>query len=271
VQERECGEGVRRAIEQGLVQRKDLFIVTKVWSTFHGSHVVPSIKRSLSDWGLEYFDLVYIHFPVALAYVDPKVRYPPGWTYDGKDEVRYAQVGLQDTWREMEKAVDEGLTKHIGISNYTGALILDLLNYARIPPSVLQIEHHPYLTQPRLIDLAQSRGIAVTGYSSFGPQSFRELEWKKADDTPLLFDAAPVKSAAAAHKKTPAQVLLRWATQRGLAVIPKSNNPDRLLQNLDVTGFELSKGEMEGISGLDRGLRFNDPADYLEEPIRLFV
>jgi D-xylose reductase len=111
----------------------------------------------------------------------------------------------------------------------------------------------------------------VTGYSSFGPQSFRELEWKKADDTPLLFDAAPVKSAAEAHKKTPAQVLLRWATQRGLAVIPKSNNPDRLLQNLDVTEFDLSAAEMEGISGLDRGLRFNDPADYLEEPIRLFV
>jgi D-xylose reductase len=148
--ERECGEGVRRAIAQGLVQRKDLFIVTKVWSTFHGKHVIPSIKRSLSDWGLEYFDLVYIHFPVALEYVDPKVRYPPGWTYDGKDEVRYAHVGLQDTWREMEKAVDQGLTSHVGISNYTGPLILDLLAYARIPPSVLQIEHHPYLTQPGL-------------------------------------------------------------------------------------------------------------------------
>ena len=93
---------------------------------------------------------MYIHFPVALAYVDPKVRYPPGWTYDGKNEVRFGNAGLQDTWREMEKAVDEGLTRHVGISNYTGALILDLLAYARIPPSVLQIEHHPYLTQPRL-------------------------------------------------------------------------------------------------------------------------
>lgn len=121
------------------------------------------------------------------------------------------------------------------------------------------------------VALARENGIAVTGYSSFGPQSFLELEWKKADDTPLLFENKAIKSAADHHKKTPAQILLRWATQRGLAVIPKSNNPDRLVQNLDVTGFDLTKEEMEAISGLDRGLRFNDPADYLKEPIRLFA
>jgi D-xylose reductase len=94
--------------------------------------------------------LVYIHFPVALEYVDPKVRYPPGWAYDGADEIRYAKTPLLETWGYMEQAVHEGLTRHIGISNYTGGLILDLLSYAKIPPSVLQIEHHPYLTQPSL-------------------------------------------------------------------------------------------------------------------------
>ena len=124
--------------------------MTKVWNTFHGKHAIPSIERSLKDWGVEYFDLVYIHFPIALEYVDPKVRYPPGWAYDGQDEIRYAKISLQETWGYMEQAVERGLTKHIGISNYTGALILDLLRYAKIPPSVLQIEHHPYLTQPRL-------------------------------------------------------------------------------------------------------------------------
>lgn len=133
-----------------MVTREELFIVTKVWNTFHGKYVIPSIKRSLDDWGLDYFDLVYVHFPIALEYVDPKVRYPPGWAYDGADEIRYAKTSLQETWGNMEKAVHEGLARQIGISNYTGALILDLLSYAKIPPSVLQIEHHPYLTQPSL-------------------------------------------------------------------------------------------------------------------------
>ena len=121
------------------------------------------------------------------------------------------------------------------------------------------------------IALAHENGIAVTGYSSFGPQSFLELEWKMPGHTPLLFDQNVIKQASAAHRKTPAQILLRWATQRGLAVIPKSNNPERLAQNLDVTSFNLSEEELEGISRLDRGLRFNDPADYLKEPIRLFA
>jgi D-xylose reductase len=119
--------------------------------------------------------------------------------------------------------------------------------------------------------LAKENGIVVTGYSSFGPQSFRELEWQKAIDVQLLFEIDVVKAAASAHGKTPAQVLLRWATQRGLAVIPKSNDPKRLAQNLDVNSFDLTKEEIDAISSLNKGLRFNDPADYLKNPIRLFA
>jgi D-xylose reductase len=129
----------------------------------------------------------------------------------------------------------------------------------------------PYSLYFCRIALAQENGIAVTGYSSFGPQSFLELEWKKASDTPLLFENEVVQKVAAHHQKTPAQILLRWATQRGIAVIPKSNNPDRLLQNLDICSFYLTKSEIEEISGLNRGLRFNDPADYLKKPNKLFA
>jgi D-xylose reductase len=111
----------------------------------------------------------------------------------------------------------------------------------------------------------------VTGYSSFGPLSFVELQSKTALDAPSLFEHEVVKSVAKAHKKTPAQVLLRWATQRGLAVIPKSNDPDRLLQNLDVNSFDLTSAEIEAISGLDRNLRFNDPEVFLKNPIQLFA
>lgn len=110
--------------------------------------------------------------------------------------------------------------------------------------------------------------IAVTAYSSFGPQSFLELDMQSAKDTPLLLESSDIKSIAEAHKKTPAQVLLRWATQRDIAVIPKSNNQGRLAQNLDVTSFDLSQKELDSISAMDRNLRFNNPLNYgVPQPI----
>lgn len=159
----------------------------------------------------------------------------------------------------MESLVDKKLAKSIGISNFNGQLIMDLLRYAKIVPATLQVEHHPYLTQEGLVKLAQDHGMAVTAYSSFGPQSFLELDMQRAKDTPLLFDNQTVKSIADKHKKTPAQVLLRWATQRNIAVIPKSNNQNRLAQNLDVTSFDLDADELKEISALNKNLRFNDP------------
>ena len=220
----------------------------------------PICKKQLADWGIDYFDLYIVHFPISLKYVDPSERYPPGFTYDGK-EVVPGKATIQETWTAMEKLVESGQARSIGISNFQGGLILDLLRYARVRPATLQIEHHPYLAQPQLLALARMEGIAVTAYSSFGPLSYHEMEMKKALDTPMLFENAVVKKVATAHRKTPAQVLLRWATQRGVAVIPKSNNPDRLKQNLDVTSFNLSDAQLAEISGLDRNLRFNDPMD----------
>lgn len=261
--EKEAGEGVARAIKDGLVTREELFLVSKLWNTFHeGDKVEPICRKQLADWGIDYFDLYIIHFPVALKYVDPKVRYPPGWTYQG-DEVLLSNASIQETWHAMEDLVHKGLARSIGVSNFQGSLILDLLRYAKIRPATLQIEHHPYLVQPTLLQLAKSEGIAVTAYSSFGPQSFIELEWQKAKDTPVLFEHPVVTTIAEKHKRTPAQVLLRWATQRGLAVIPKSNNPQRLEQNLHVTDFDLEQEELDSISSLDRQLRFNNPTDYL--------
>ena len=161
----------------------------------------------------------------------------------------------------MEALYEAGLIKSLGISNYNGALLLDLFRYAKQLPQTLQIEHHPYLTQEPLLKLCKERDIAVTAYSSFGPLSFVELDMQKAKDTPMLFDHEVVKSIADAHGKTPAQVLLRWSTQRGVAVIPKSNNQDRLAQNLDVCSFDLKQDEIDKISGLDKGLRFNNPTN----------
>jgi D-xylose reductase len=191
------------------------------------------------------------------------VSYPSGWQYtDGT--VKPVNAPIQETWQAMEALVDAGLAKSIGISNFQGSLILDLLRYARIRPAVLQVEMHPYLVQQTLVKLAKSEGIAITAYSSFGPQSFLELEWKKAFDTPTLFKHPVIKDIAAKHGKSPAQVLLRWSTQRGIAVIPKSNSEKRMVENLSVNDFDMTEEEIESISGLDRGLRFNNPTDYLD-------
>lgn len=251
-----------RAIKDGLVKREDLFIVSKLWNSFHdGDKVEPIAKKQLADWGIEYFDLFLIHFPVALKWVDPEVRYPPEWSYDGKGDIQLSNATIQETWTAMEGLANKGYAKSIGISNFQGSLILDLLRYAKIRPATLQIEHHPYLVQANLVKLAQAEGIAITAYSSFGPQSFVELGWDKAKDTPVLFEHPTIADLAKKHNKTPAQILLRWATQRGLAVIPKSNHQERLLQNLEVTNFDLEQSEIDSISGLDRNLRFNNPTD----------
>ncbi|CEL05973.1 Putative D-xylose reductase (XyrA) [Aspergillus calidoustus] len=265
----EAGQGVARAIKEGIVRREDLFIVSKLWNSFHdGDRVEPIARKQLADWGVDYFDLYIVHFPISLKYVDPSVRYPPSWNSEA-GKVELGNATIQETWTAMESLVDKSLARSIGISNFSAQLLMDLLRYARVRPATLQIEHHPYLTQTRLVDYAQREGIAITAYSSFGPLSFLELQVTKAENTPPLFEHETIKSIAAKHGKTPAQVLLRWATQRNIAVIPKSNNPARLAQNLDVVGFDLESTEIEAISALDKGLRFNDPHNY-DLPVTIF-
>jgi D-xylose reductase len=258
--EKEAGQGVRRAITEGIVKREELFITSKLWNTFHAKeHVNKIAKMQLDLWGLEYFDLFLIHFPVALKYIDPSEKYPPEWWgVDGKS-VTLENSPMQETWACMEELVDQGLAKNIGISNCNGSLICDILRYARIEPQVLQVEIHPYLSQEPLLKFAKTLGIAVTAYSSFGPQSYFELGMAK--EVTALFEHNAVTSAASRLGKTPAQVLLRWATQQGLAVIPKSNDKERLVQNLHCEDFKLSEADMKAISGLNINLRLNNPAD----------
>ncbi|KAF2751445.1 Aldo/keto reductase [Sporormia fimetaria CBS 119925] len=267
----EAGQGVARAIKDGLVKREELFIVSKLWNSFHDpEQVEPILKKQLADWGVDYFDLYIIHFPVSLKYISPETRYPPGWFVDdASTKIEYGKSSLESTYKAMEAAQKKGLTKAIGVSNYTGALLLDLLTYATIKPATLQIEHHPYLVQPKLLELAKENDIVVTGYSSFGPQSFVDGDMAMAKDIPLLFDHDVITSIAKKHNKTTAQVLLRWATQRGLAVIPKSSSQQRLEQNLAVTNFDLSDDEIKQISSLDKNLRFNAPLNW-GIPIPLF-
>lgn len=126
-------------------------------------------------------------------------------------------VPTSETWKALEELVDEGVVRSIGVSNFSTQLLYDVLTYNRHPISSLQIEHHPYLVQDTLVRMAQENGIAVTGYSTFGPQSFLELPpafSKRAADVPMLFDNPVIQKIAEKHNRPTGQVLLRWATQR---------------------------------------------------------
>ncbi|KAI6136346.1 NADP-dependent oxidoreductase domain-containing protein [Pisolithus sp. B1] len=233
--EKQAGEGLRRALQEGIVRREEICMLDglipsfggahpfkQLWNTFHArQHVRGATKMQLEHWGIDYFDLFLIHFPVSLQYVDPSHRYPAEW-YGDDGKVHMERVPMHETWQAMEELVDEGLVKNIGLSNCQGSLILDVLQYAKYEPQVLQIELHPYLTQEALIDLCKLWSIAVTAYSSFGPQSYLELGMGKT--TPSLLQHGTIRCHSFCSRKdhiAPAQVLLRWATQRGIAVIPK--------------------------------------------------
>ncbi|KAG7192706.1 NAD(P)H-dependent D-xylose reductase (XR) [Scheffersomyces spartinae] len=265
---KEIGQGLKKAFDEGVVKREDLFITSKLWNNYHDpKHVEEALDKVLSDMQLSYLDLFLIHFPIAFKYVPIEEKYPPGFYCGDGDNFHYEKVPLLETWKAMEALTETGKVRSVGISNFNASLILDLLRGCKLVPAVLQIEHHPYLQQPQLVEFCNKNGIAITGYSSFGPQSFLELNQDRALKTPTLFEHDVIKSIANNHKKTPAQILLRWATQRNIAVIPKSNNQGRLLQNLEVVDFDLTTEELKKIESLDIKLRFNDPWDWDKIPI----
>ncbi|KAM0327970.1 hypothetical protein ACHAQA_005369 [Verticillium albo-atrum] len=274
----EAGQGVRRAIAHGLVSREDLFITSKLWNNHHApDHAARMAREETAAWGLDYLNLYLIHFPIATRWVDPSVTRFPAWHTDADKTTLHprARVPIADTWRALEDLVDgparPGPLRSIGVSNFHTQLLYDLLSYARIPPAVLQVEHHPYLTQPQLVRMARESGIVVTAYSTFGPQSFLELGNERARGIQPLLEVPLVQRIAERHGRTPGQVLLRWCTQRGIVVIPKSMREERVRENLDCCGFDLEEGELEAISGLDRGLRFNDPGVTHGESVRIFT
>ena len=268
----EAGEGIKAAISAGHCSREDLWVTSKLWNTYHRpEHVRPACERSLSDLGLDYLDLYFIHFPIALRYVDFEDRYPPEWIYDpnaAKPAMEVDAVPLHETWAAMEELVEAGLVKHIGVCNYTSGLLIDLMAYSTIKPAMLQIESHPFLTQEPLLRLAADFGVAVTAFSPLGAQSYVSLDMATEVDTVLT--AAPVVAAAKRVQRTPAQVVLRWGVQRGTAIIPKTTRPERLRENLALFDFELSNEEMAAISNLNQDRRFNDPGVFCEQAFGTF-
>lgn len=246
--ESEVGTAIESKIQDGTVKREDLFITSKLWNTFHATKDVrPAVEKSLKNLKLDYLDLYLIHWPMAYQEAGD-VLFPK----NEKEEILYSDVDYVETWKALEDLVDAKLIRSIGLSNFNSKQIERVLAIARIQPAVHQFECHPYLNQRRLIDYCHSKNIVVTAYSPLGSP---DRPWAKPGDPQLLEDPKIV-AIAEKYKKTPAQILIRYQIQRGLAVTPKSVNKSRILSNFEVFNFSLSDADVREIDSFDCNGRF---------------
>lgn len=208
--EREVGEGVRASG----VPREEIFLTTKVWpSDIADGPLQRSVEASLKRLGTDHADLVLIHWP------NP-------------------EVPLAQSIRALNEVAGRGLARHIGVSNFTVALVEEAVGLSERPLACNQVEYHPYLNQDRVLAACRKHGLGVTAYCPLGR------------GTALLAEPA-VRAAAERHGRTPAQVVLRWHVQQeGVAAIPRSSNPARIAENLAVFDFALEPDEMAAISAL---------------------
>lgn len=246
--EAEVGKALAELMAEGVVKREELFITSKLWNNAHAeADVFPALKKTLSDLQLDYLDLYLIHWPVAFK---KEVVFPS----DDNGFISLEELPITTTWKGMEQALELGLTKEIGVSNFSQKKLKHLVENAHHKPSVNQIELHPYLAQNDMLALANELGVVLTAYSPLG--SFDRSAEMKADNEPVLLKDPTVMKIAENHGLNTGQVLLAWAVQRGTVAIPKSVNPERQKGNLKAALVNLSDDEMDLIHDLDRHYRY---------------
>ncbi|CAG9765107.1 unnamed protein product [Ceutorhynchus assimilis] len=254
--EMEVGEGVRKAIEEGIVKREDLFITTKLWNTFHEKDdVLPALKKSLENFGLSYVDLFLMHWPVACKNTGTfDIQLP------FKDAVYYDH-DFCETWKAMEECVDLGLVKSLGVSNFTSKQLQRIIDIARVKPTINQIEVTPLLNQKKLIAFCKEKDIYVTAYSPFGSPA---RPWRKDGEPVLNLQDPRLVGIGKQYNKNGAQVVLRYLIQLGTFPIPKSANPARIQENIDIFDFELSKEDMKVLDGFNKDFRCVHAEELME-------
>jgi len=243
----EIGRVFKEVFDSGKVKRESVFVTSKVWCTAHSyAKAAASIDKTLKELQLSYLDLVLIHFPMGFQEDDNKLL-----PEDSSGNVLFSDVDYLETWRALEDAVKAGKVRSIGLSNFNIEQIDRVIKNSKIKPAVLQIESHPYFTQNALLTYCEKQGIVVTAYS---PLANNAHIMRKEGESNLLEDKVVV-DIANKHKKTPAQVVIRWAIQRKTVVIPKSIRRVRLEENFNVWDFQLSAEEMAAIGRLDKNWR----------------
>lgn len=241
------GNGLSEAFSEDLIKRNDLWITSKLWSNaHHPENVAPALKKSLDKLKLDYLDLYLIHWPMVIK---PEAGLP----YANEDFLSLEELPIIETWRALEACVDEGLVRHLGVCNFSMPKLQNLVDLSRIKPEMNQVELHPLLQQPNLLNYCESEGINVTAYAPLGsgdrPEYFKDVESPSPLEIPLI------QSLAKTHNVTPAQILLAWGLQRGTAVIPKTVNTQRLEENIAAADLSLSHEEMNEIKTLDKHYR----------------
>lgn len=241
------GKVYAEAMEKGIVKREDLFIVSKVWNDRHGEgDVLLAFAQTLKDLRLDYLDMYYMHWPFP-NYHPPKCDV----TERSPESKPFSVDRFMATWRQMERLVDMGLTRHIGMSNMTIPKLKAVLPKCRIKPAAVEMEIHPAFQQQELFDYVRAQGIEVVAYCPLGSPDRPERDRTSEDIADLQMPE--IKQIAEAHHCHPVLIALKWAVQRGQTPIPFSTKERNLFANLQgVTEDPLTEEEMQIIAGLER-------------------
>lgn len=237
--EKEVGEALKYIFDFGTVKREQVFITSKLWNSFHKSaDVETAVRKSLTDLQLSYLDMYLIHWPMAFKSDNAN---------SADDLYSLDEVPLEETWKAMIDLKQKGLVKHIGVSNFNVPKLKKLIATGK-KPEMNQVEIHPYFQQEELVAFCRENDIMVTAYSPLGSRHLMKNE-DSITKNPIILEIADK------YQCTPAQVILAWNLKRGIIVIPKSVNAERIVENFGATSIELDEQDMNKIKTLDRNVR----------------
>ena len=248
--EKAIGQVFSRAFAEGIVQRNEMTIMTKVWNDMHGQgDVLVACAQSLRDLKLDYLDVYMVHWPFPNYHA-------PGAHLEGRnpDAVPFSAEEYMTTWRQMEKLVDMGLVRTIGMSNMTITKLEQVLPLCRIKPTVLEVEINPTFQQPRLFDYCMKHQILPIAFSPMGSPCRPERDTEEGDV--VTFQLPELVQTAEAHNCHPATICVKWAVQRGHVPIPFSIYENEYVENLRCTTEDfLTEEEMNAITAADKNFR----------------